>query len=384
MRGVFQALFTLAGLCAYLLIFALMRRLGVSRLLAFLLCVWYVVSPSAILYEQWLFYTMPLTLLLLLSAWTFIRFLDTDKTGWLFGFFLTLFGLCGTQSAFHLLYFAFLIGWLTRTRRAQWKRIAAVALVPFSLILAIYVKNEIVFGQFTASAWLGMNTAINRIDYVPVPERERLVAAGKISPVALQKPFSALEEYPEAYQTIPAQFADIPALAAARKSSGHVNYNHYGFIEISRQYGKDTRYILTHSPRALLRGGAKGWILYFCSSNDYLFFYEETEKTPLLRVENSVYDHLFYGRLPHRGVCLFLLIGSPLVLLYAVRAVRSKKIVLDETQRCLLCYLVFTIVYVALVGNTFNATENNRIRFMTDPFALVLLGFAAQRRSNRV
>ena len=373
---VFQALFTLMGLSGYLLMFALMRRLGISRLLAFGLCVWYVVSPSAILYEQWLFYTLPLTLLLLLSAWTLLRFLDTEKTAWLICFCLTLFGLCGTQSTFHLLYFAFIGAALMRARRAQWRKIAIVAALPFLLVLAIYVKNEIVFGQFTASSWLGMNTAINRIDYAPLPERERLIDEGEISPVSLTEPFSTLDQYPAEYSGVPAKFAAIPALAQSVKSSGDQNYNHYGYIEISRHYGQDTRYILAHNSRALIRGGAKGWVQYFCSSSDYLFFYEETEKTPLLRMENTLYDHVFYGRIPRHGVCLFLLIGLPLLVIYAFRAARSQKNSLDETQRILLLYLAFTILYVALVGNTLNATENNRIRFMTDPFALVLLGFA--------
>ena len=373
---VFQALFTLTGLGVYLLIFALMRRLGVSRLLAFLLCVGWVVSPSAILYEQWLFYTLPLTLLLLLSAWALICWLDTGKTAWRFGFLLTLFVLCGTQSLFHLAYFALVAEALMRFRRKQRRQIALAAALPLLLIFAVYVKNEIVFGQFTASSWLGMNTAINRIDAASVFEREQWVAQGKISPVSLVEPFSALNKYPAEYSAVPAKFADIPALSQAVKSSGDGNYNHYGYIGIAAHYGQDTRYILAHSPRALIRGGAKGWVLYFCSSSDYLFFYEKTEQTPLLRVEVGVYDHLFYWRIPKHGLCLFLLVGLPFVVVHAVRAARNRQISLDETQRVLLLYLAFTILYVAVVGNTLNATENNRIRFMTDPFALVLLGFA--------
>ncbi len=382
--AVFQAVFTLIGLGVFLLVFGLMRRLGVSRLLAFALCVWYVCSPSAILYEQWLFYTLPLAFLLLLSAWMLIRFWETEKTGWLAGIFAAMFGLCGTQSAFHLLYFALVIGILMGLRRNQWQKIALTAAAPLLLILAIYVKNEIVFGEFTASSWLGMNTAINRVDAAPLVERQQWTAQGKLSPVALIGTFSPLIDYPAEYRAVPAQFADIPALAQETKSSGHVNYNHYGYIEISRQYGKDTRYVLTHDRHALISGGARGWILYLCSSSDYLAFYEEIGKNPLLRVENTVYDHLFYGRVPHRGVCLFLLIGLPLVVIYALRAARNHQLSLDESQRVLLLYLALSILYVALVGNTFNATENNRIRFMTDPFALVLLGFALQRRLNRV
>lgn len=381
---VFQAIFTLAGLGVYLLLFALMRRLGISRLLAFALCSSFVVSPSAILYEQWLFYTLPLTLLLLLSAWTLLRFFDTQRTGWLFVFCLTLFGLCGTQSIFHLLYFALIVAALMRVKREHRRKIALVAAVPFLLVLSIYVKNEIVFGQFTASSWLGMNTAINRIDYAPLPEREQFIAQGRISPVSLLEPFSTLDKYPAEYRVVPAKFADIPTLSQVVKSSGDGNYNHYGYIGISQHYGQDTRYILSRNPRALIRGGAKGWVQYFCSSSDYLFFYEETENTPLLRIENTLYDHVFYGRLPKHGVCLFLLIGLPFLVLYAVRAARNQKILLDETQRFLLFYLAFTILYVALVGNTLNATENNRIRFMTDPFSLVLLGFWLERRFRRV
>ena len=373
----FQATFTLMGFATYLIIFALMRRLGVSRFIAFVLCMVFVVSPSYVLYEQWLFYTMPLMLVLCVSALLLARFRDTGKIGWAAALCLALFLLCGMQSTFHLLYYVLVVAGVIAMQRAQARQIIAVALVPFLLIFAVYAKNKIVFGQFTASTWMGMNLAINRADSIPFDERERLIAAGKISPVALNRPFSRLEAYPEKYGQVPPQFADIPALSQAWKSNaggGFVNYNHYGFIGIAAQYAQDTRYILTHYPRALLHGGLRGWSLYFDSSSDYLFFYETTEQIRVQGLAVRLYDHLLYGRIPKHGLCLFLLIVLPLLVVFGLRAARNPALPFDATQRVLLLYLTFNILYVACVGNTFNATENNRIRFMTDPFSLILLG----------
>ena len=65
----FGALYLALGLALYLLTFAVMRQLGVGRPVALALSTWLMVSPSFVLYEHWLFYTLPLATLLMTSAW---------------------------------------------------------------------------------------------------------------------------------------------------------------------------------------------------------------------------------------------------------------------------------------------------------------------------
>ena len=56
-RAVFIVTFLLCGLAVYAGSFLLMRRLGVSAVLAFALATWLAVSPAFVAYENWLFYT---------------------------------------------------------------------------------------------------------------------------------------------------------------------------------------------------------------------------------------------------------------------------------------------------------------------------------------
>lgn len=73
----------------------------------------------------------------------------------------------------------------------------------------------------------------------------------------------------------------------------------------------------------------------------------------------------------------FFLIGLPLILAHGLGlALINQPIIgsLTRNQRIAIAYICFNILYGALIGNTFEIGENNRFRFETDPFYIVLLG----------
>jgi hypothetical protein len=142
-----------------------------------------------------------------------------------------------------------------------------------------------------------------------------------------------------------------------------------------------------------MTGVIKGWFHYFQSSSDYVFVESNRQKIAGI---NALYDTVFYGKLPFdlsqvdilplnpggvRFVYLFLPVGLPFVLLYALRIVLHwKQIKMPSmAQIVLVLYMCFNIVYVAFVGNLLEVGENNRFRFMTDPLYLVLAGLFVQR-----
>ena len=455
----FGALYLALGLALYLLTFAVMRQLGVGRPVALALSTWLMVSPSFVLYEHWLFYTLPLATLLMTSAWLLGKLLAfgiwirgfsrlggprekpaeasnptnqqsifrtddhaaSDATadenvrsndfsrsaratatkvattnppifrtvpfGLATAFFLTLFLLAGIRSLFQLPYYLLLVaGLLVACRRCR-RQIAWAALIPGLLVIALYGKNLALFGRFTTSTWLGMNYwgVISR--NISGPELDALAAQGQLSPLARIDRFAPLADYPAEYRRATG-YEEIMALHQVAKSTGAVNYNHLAYLAISDAYLRDALYVTIHAPRFFLTGVIKGWFHYFQSSSDYVFV--EVNRARIAGI-SDLYDTLFYGKLPfdlaqvaalplnHGGaryVYLFLLTGLPLVVFYALRvASRWKEVgALSASQRVLILYLCFNIVYVAFVGNLLEVGENNRFRFMTDPFSLALAG----------
>ena len=86
-KTAFGLIYMLLGLILYLSLFRLSIKLGVSRRVAFILCAVFMISPSSILYENWLFYTLPTCVLLVLSLLFLSKYTDGKNSSHLFLFF---------------------------------------------------------------------------------------------------------------------------------------------------------------------------------------------------------------------------------------------------------------------------------------------------------
>jgi hypothetical protein len=378
-HAVFYLSFSALGAALYYVLYRLMRRLGVSRACAFVVSSGFVVSPSYILYEHWLFYTLPLALLVGFSALSLSWLFERKTFGSCALFFFTLAILCGTHGIFHLLYLLLCIVLVLLARVVPPRIVLLSASLPTLLVFALYAKNAAVFGQFTTSTWMGMNVALHRVDSLPAEERARLVARGALSDVAMVKPFSALDSYPAHYAEVDARFAAIPALAAPRKQNGEPNLNHVGYIEIAKRYGEDTRFVVEHYPGLLVESVARGWTNYFKPSSKYWFLDPNLNASALVRAESRWFDAVVYGVPAPNRPGIVLVFGIPLLVAYALRvAIRPRRVSslsLTFERRLVLVFCAGTISFVAVVANTLNTLENMRIRFMTDPLLVVILAF---------
>jgi hypothetical protein len=381
--SVFTALYFAMGAALFGAHFAVMRRLGVSRPLALVVATVFAVSPSALLYENWLFYTLPLALAITASALALARLSERRDLASSFLFASSLALLCLLQGIFHLAFFVVVMGGVALLRVAPLRVVALGAAAPFALVFALYAKNFVVFHKFTASTWMGMNIAVERIVPVPQAERERLVAAGTLPEVALKKPFLAPREYPTRLFEVPAGEEGVAAVSAPYKANGSPNYNHVGYIEVANEYLAASKYVVSHYPAVALRAIKMGWLTYFLSSTDYYYLQSQIDSSPLIRGEVWLYNHLFYGSMPGKGLCLVLVVGIPFVVAYAFYMARMGLRHAARTElrvaAAVAVYLAFVIAYVAITGNLLNAVENMRIRYMTDPAAVALFAWWAQR-----
>ncbi len=378
----FHAIFLACGLVLYLNVFVLQVKFGVNARLAAFLATVFMASPSFILWEHFLLYTLPIATLLSVAALCLLNYLESRGTRPLVGFFLAIFVLCGIASMFHLGYFVLLFGALIALGRGHRRQVLAVGLVPLLVLFGFYFKNYLLFGEFNVCSFAEKNLWIMTAGNMPWDEKTKLVEEGKLSELSLINRWDALNNYPPEYSEVPERFRDIPVLATTHKANGSVNYNHFGYIENCDVYGADAKYVLLHQPRHFIVSTIQSWYRYFKSSSDLPVAPENQQH---IRPMLSFYDRVVYGKLPfdlspwsrlvektQSAPCVFLLVGLPLVFFYGVY--RTARTGLSAAQRATLAFMVFTIFMVAVLGCSLDYLETARYRFTTDGLSVVLLG----------
>lgn len=376
-----HAVYLVLGGLLYATLFVLMRELGVSSATAVTLASLCAMSPAVVLYEHWLYYAFPVTVVLTVSARLLYRVLAARRTSDAIAFFACLFLLSGTWSVFHLAYYvAGAVALVSLSDSRDRRRLLIVAAVPFLVLTGLYAKNAAVFGRFTLSSWMGMNLARITTEQMPLEERRRLVAAGTLSAVSLNPPFGPLEAYGSGYVTVPGH-EDVPALRQVKRSTGFRNYNHLGYVAVSDRYLGDAIEVVRHHPTAYLRGLGAAWLQYLRPSHDFYLLMN----LPAIGVVTRLYDSLVYGRVSlgmwssEEGPELYLglLAGIPLLVGYGLWLTwrgDPARGATDLARRAVIAYACLNVVYVAAVGNSLEVGENNRFRFVTEPLCFVLAG----------
>ncbi|UCH79263.1 MAG: hypothetical protein JSU81_04750 [Candidatus Coatesbacteria bacterium] len=400
-RAVFHGAFVAFGVTLYLSLFWLQVRLGVTRRVAAATSAFFLLSPSFVLYEHWLFYTFPLAAVMTLATLLFYEAAIRRRTWAYLAFFAAAFVLCGTRHIFHLAYYLLAAAALALACRGARRKVVLAAAAPFVILLSFYVKNAVVFREFGLSSWSGMNLWQMTGFFLHADEREHLTEAGELSPVATIPTFSDWSLYPSEYEE-----ADHPgeaeALRRIYKSTGPPNYNYRGYITVAREYGRDSRVVLRRYPATYFRAQLRSWFMLFRSSSDYINgvrFLDETGNFSRLEAWNEAFDRAVYGKihfnpdatgllsrfgwkLPPFTLYLYLALGVPLLAYYAFRRA-SRRAAPEESlaaraRRWTLGYVFFNIAYVVLVTNLFSWAENNRTRFIIDPLVVAVLGLFVQ------
>ncbi|HEY2992810.1 MAG TPA: hypothetical protein VGM22_08365 [Methylomirabilota bacterium] len=200
---VLEIVYRALGLGLFLLLLALMRRVGVSTALALALGTVFVAAPAFVLYECQPFYMLPLAFLLTASVALGAAAARRPAGPWLVAFFAAVVLLALTHALFHLVY-VLLAGLALVAAGVRLRRAARAAAAPLGILVAVYLKNALLFGTLTLSAWTGMHLWDMTVGLLPEGEARRLVAEGRLSPVALDPQFSDPERYP------PEMFASNP------------------------------------------------------------------------------------------------------------------------------------------------------------------------------
>ena len=374
----FHGIYRLMGAAIVLGLWFLMRRLDVRRPVAFVLAALFATSPVGMLYESWLFYTYPVTVLLCLSALFLHRFVELGRTVDGAALFALLAAVVLTRGTFHIAWFGMILaGVVLAARRVPRRRLAAAAAVPAALLLALYVKNYAAFGEwFAGRVYRDLNYAEMVLRHVPAEERDRLVARGELSPIVR---LSIYQEDLAVYDPFLGEVEEtgIPVLDTERKSTGQPNWQSLRMQRVGRRMAEAAEVAARRFPDARSSAVRSNLTRYFVPADRSFPFDAFDLNARALAAPLAARRRLAGQRTPD-GPAVLYLVALPALLVYACGFLwaSARRGQLAGPDAVTVAFMLFTIVYLATVTILFSAGDHNRYRFKVAPFYLALAGLA--------
>ncbi len=384
--AVFWACFSVMGVVFTLSMYYSMRWLGVNRGLSLGIVSVYISGPGVVLYENWLMYTFPAATLLVASA-ALLPLGVTGRRVWPAHAAFILLALAALMRPFfHLAWMLVVICIVLMLCRDRWKRLLSAAVVPLMLVTLWYGKNLIIFDQFSASSLVGFSLANVSMLTVPKEKLSPLVKDGTLSRYAL------VSRYADSYlfASINTRPWGVPVLDNAIKSTGYVNFNYRNIPRLSSYYASDAVKVAFRFPGNYLGGVARANVIFFSTADINTYFSERNRRLiePVKRIYDPVVfmsspdtNHLMlphFGPLPYR-ISWLMLLGMPAVMLYSAWLIigMARRWELSENPKSvLLAFMLFTSVYIYVLGSWIELGENYRYRFLGEPFSFALMGMA--------
>ena len=380
---VFHFAYMALGLLAAIALVVLLHRLGATSGIATAAALLFVLSPDALLHEHNMGADYPVAVALVFSAWAVQRYgtRPTVRDGLLATTLVAVPALI--WSLFHLLWVVGVLAVLV-VMAPNRRRTLVVAALPLLLVGGWYAKNLIVFNEFGASTWLGMS--LHRIATAEVPEEEvdRLIAEDRVSPIAAVPAFQPLGAYSE-FVTMPDPRGH-PAVDELWR--GNIpNYNHVGYIAVSRAHQDAAITIMRTHPQAYGRAVVKGVCRYFrpvAEDADGVL----DNNLQAIASYTRLYHGVVYGQLRPppvpdvpcgiRDIYEFPVL-LPVLFAAAVAAATWGTMRADGTpaSRMTMAIVLLALLWPTVVGNVVEHGTTNRFRLPTLALMWVALAFFA-------
>ena len=394
----FELVYKTAGICMPLLFYGILTSLAIRPAIAFIATVIFMFNPTLLLYENLLYYTHMEAFFILLALFALLRWGIERRRRFLLLFFLSLLFLGMIRSLFHTVFFlltallfSLYLGYWHRERRLarQFFLYSLIVLIP---MVSLSVKNSLLYTFFGTSSWDGMSLWIKANGYAP-EQLDHFHQQGIISDIGVKAaydPFQPLDNFfnDADLKQIPCHH---PADCRISRSSGYPNFNHSGYISLSKQLWKDALALILNDPGlfAYYTAGSYCLMLWHASDSVNTLFYNNA--IILDRIEN-VYRFLHFGffgieskQASHylwwvRTVCISLLFlfFYTCTLVSAFR--KGAGLQLPVLLLSLFCVLIHA--YTLCVSSLIEFGENNRFRYPIDAAFLVLIA-ATIARSKR-
>jgi hypothetical protein len=378
-----QAVFSCLGLVFANAMVAIGLAVGLGPRAAAGVAVAFMLTPPAIYFNYLYLYEWPVVTLLAVSAVCFHRAVARPVPGRWLVFFLVCAAIAITRSTFHLVWIATLVVAAIAVSGAAARRAVAAAATPGLLIvLVLYGKNAVLFGEFAASTFGPASLHLVTVDQLPRAERDRWIAEGRLSPFAAISPYAPPRDYARFFGSSerpgwPPQVARLD-----RGSVAAPNYNHWFLLEAHRARRHDAEAYLAAHPSGYLRNVWSGLIALLGPSTEW-HPRTGTAGSPhaghraVLGTYESAYNHVVH-RLFFAPVGVYVVL--PLVLGWAgwrAAAAWREGTPAARASAALLAYCLFQIVFVITVSSMATYLESSRYRFQVEPFIWILATLAA-------
>lgn len=378
--------FMAIGLVLVIATYLLLVELRVSTTLALAVALVMVVSPSAILYENWLFYAYPSAATLAVAGLCGARYLHTQRWAYGLGFFSCVCGLALMDSIYQPIWVLAVLLLMAFVLRRRIRQLLIVAAIPILLVAGWVVKDALMFGTFTTSSWIGMNLA--NLTLVPAARSDQLrelVRQDKLTPLALVGPFKQVSAY--APKFVRPRHTGVAALDDRFGNPGWPNFNNIAYVRVSSLLLADDLRYIELEPRDYLHNTAIAADVWLTPADQYPFVFQNWQKIrPLVDGFDTVFGwqadrapaeiialDAVDGHAPAAGqisystvlVYAVALIGTPVFLWFRRRR-------LDRSTVGILSVFWGTIAYAYVTSSLIDIGENNRLRFELGPLPLVL------------
>ena len=369
--AVFESVFLAFGYLGILGIYALLLELGTPRRAALAAALVQTLSTTWLVYESWLFYTLPTAVLITWASVGLARAARGSAPA-AAAFAASVATLSWTRATYQPVWVAAALALLLVAVRAGTPRVRStawrVSIVALALTLALPAKNYLLVGSFTSSSWLGMNLARMTTERLDEATRAEWVRTGRLSAVAALPPFSPLSAYPEEWRALPPGVPLHPALLEPSKAEGSPNLNHAAYVRIGREYGRAAVEVIRSRPGVYLGAVRRAFRTWLRPPTDYILTVPQREA---LREWDRLHSRfLLWASLERRraGPTWVLLPAAALFLAALAWSPPARR----RSLLLLLSFPVLTIACNLLVGNLADVEENNRFRVEVEGLIVAL------------
>jgi uncharacterized membrane protein len=354
------------------LLYVVLYQLTSNRLYSVVVGVLLALYPAILLYEAYFLYSLPVAFLIALSVAMLSFFSLYQKNSFLIAFIFCINILILTRSAYHILLLvpAMAVAWLAV--RTEPQRVLTIAFLICLLSVGWYSKNQVQFGFWGSSSWVGMNLfRAAEADYGN-NELKALADEGVIDELTgYVKPMARPSVYSEfGYATNSEQ----PALAGD-------HHNNQIILTLSPIYMRNAVKLIAHDPMRYANGVAGSILKFAAPSSRYPHL---AANAASLGIYESFVSQILLGQrlFPHEdnepegSILLFLMPLS--LLLYGYLLQRKFRQLwpagnrLDHVRRQLapdiaIHFMFLIFAYTLAVGILFEHGENERFKFMIEP-----------------
>jgi hypothetical protein len=374
-----HTLFTGLGLLLANTIAYLAIALGLPPAAAVCVAVGFSVAPATIYFEHLFHYEWLVIALLCVSAVLFHRAVWRPTAAAWLGFFGVGTAVGVTRSTFHLVWFVALTGLavLLAGREAR-RRVVSAAVLPAALLVALYAKNLVLFGDFAASTFGPASLTLVTVDRLPREVRDAWIAEGRLSPFAAISVYAPPRSYQQFFPRTDHGHWPPQLTRLEHRGVEAANFNHWWLLDVHHTRRGDALTYLRERPGDYLvnvlhgLGAMLGPTTTWHPRDDTALSPHHQHRQILGGYERW-FNRAVHSR-PIAPVGIYILL--PLVAAWT--CVRAWQFVRDDDRAvrargALLALCVFHIAYVVSASTMLTFLESSRYRFQIE-WAIWLLG----------